>query len=151
MKHKEKRLEYAHQYQIMSTKEWWKVVFSEEKKFDLDGPDGFPKYWHTKDFPEDNYSTRHNGGGSLMILGVGFLPSGKLKLQFVSSQQKAADYVKMLNDLFSRTRRASSMLRRMDFSVKQCCYHNASITKKYLLKQKKDFLTTQHALQTSIL
>ena len=58
MKHKEKwQLEYACQYQNMSTKEWGKVVFLGEKKFNLDGPDGFQKYWHAKDFPKENYST----------------------------------------------------------------------------------------------
>ena len=44
MKHKEKWLEYASQYQTMSAKEWWKVVFSEGKKFNLDDPDGLQKY-----------------------------------------------------------------------------------------------------------
>ena len=48
MKHKGKRLDYSRQYQTISVKEWWKVVFSDEKKFNLDGPDGFQKYWHTK-------------------------------------------------------------------------------------------------------
>ena len=48
MKHKEKWLEYAHQYQTMSTKEWRKVVFSDEKKFNFDGPDGFQKYCHIR-------------------------------------------------------------------------------------------------------
>ena len=67
MKHKEKRLEYARQYQTMSIKEWRKVVLLDEKKLNLDGPDGFQKYWHTRKFPEENYSTRHSGGVSLRI------------------------------------------------------------------------------------
>ena len=48
MKQKEKQLEYVRQYQTTSTKEWRKVVFSDEKKFNLDGPGGFQKYWHAK-------------------------------------------------------------------------------------------------------
>ena len=56
MKCKEKQLKYACQYQIMSAKEWQKVVFSDEKKFNFSSPDGFQKYWHVKNFPEENYS-----------------------------------------------------------------------------------------------
>ena len=44
MKYKEKRLKYAPQYQIMSAKEWQKVVFSDEKKFNFNCLDGFQKY-----------------------------------------------------------------------------------------------------------
>ena len=65
--HKEKRLEYACQYQTVSAKDWQKVVFSDEKKFNLDGPDGFQKYWLAKNFPEKNYSIRHSTARSLMI------------------------------------------------------------------------------------
>ena len=54
MKHKEKRVEYARHYQTTSAKEWRKVDFSDEKKFNLDGPDDFQKYWHTKNFPKEN-------------------------------------------------------------------------------------------------
>ena len=78
MKHKKKRLEYAHQYQTMNTKKRRKDVFSDEKKFNLDDPDGFQKYWHPKSFPEENYSsTRHSGGGSLMIWVGGLFISRK--------------------------------------------------------------------------
>ena len=67
MKHKEKRLEYAGQYQTTSAKKWRKVVFSNEKKFYLDCPHSFQKYWHVNDFPAENHSTRPSGGGFLMI------------------------------------------------------------------------------------
>ena len=42
MKYREKLPDYARQYQTISAKEWWDV-FSDEKKFNLDGPDGFIK------------------------------------------------------------------------------------------------------------
>ena len=67
MKHKEKWLEYACQYQPMSAKEWQKVVFLDEKTFNLDSQIGFQKYWYRKNFPEVIYSTKHCGRGSLMI------------------------------------------------------------------------------------
>ena len=80
MKHKVKRLEYDRQYKTMSVKEW-REVFSDEKKFNLDGLDGFHKYWQAKHFQKR--ITKHNGGGSLMIREA-FSSSGKLKLQFVN-------------------------------------------------------------------
>ena len=52
MKQKEKRLEYIRQYQIMSAKECRKVVFSDEKKFNLDGPDDFRSTGTQKNFLE---------------------------------------------------------------------------------------------------
>ena len=66
MEHKEKRLEYSRQYQTISAKEWRKVVFSDEKKSNLDGPDDFQKYWYAKKFPEENHSTRPSGGEDLL-------------------------------------------------------------------------------------
>ena len=70
----------------MSGKECRKVVFSDEEKFNLDSPDGFQKYWHAKIFSEENYSTRHCGGGGSLMIWDAFLFSGKLKLQFVSGR-----------------------------------------------------------------
>ena len=80
---------------------WRKVVSSDEKKFNLDGPNGFQKHCRAKKFLEKNYSTRRSEGGSLMIWGA-FSSSGKLKLKFVRGQQKGADYMNMLNDFSLR-------------------------------------------------
>ena len=104
MMHKQKGLEYARQYQTMSAKEWRKFVFSDEKKFNLDGLDDFQKYWNAKEFPEENYS-RHSGGGSLMIRGDSHLQEN---LNYNSLCEDAKWFI-------SHTRKVLSMWRRRHF------------------------------------
>ena len=133
MKHKEKQLEYARQYQTMSAREWRNVVSSDEKKFVLNGLDGFQRYWHAQNFPKENYSARHSRRGSLMIWGC-FSSSGK--------QTTIFHWLTKSNRLYgdpkwfiSRTRRVLSIWRRMDFSADNAVIHNASITKKSCLNK----------------
>ena len=63
-----------------------------------------------------------------------FSPSGKLKLQFVSSRQKAADYVKMLNDLSLAPEGHCLCGEEWIFQQDNAAIHKAVITKKYLLE-----------------
>ena len=91
MKHIKKRLDYARQYQTLSTK----VVFSDVKKFNLDCPEGFQKYWHVK---KENYSTRYSGGGFLMTWGGLSRFQENLSYNF-STVNKKQQIVKMLNEL----------------------------------------------------
>ena len=71
-----------------------------------------------------------------MIWGGVFPYSGKLKLQFVCSRQKAADYLKMLND--SSLAQEGHRLREEEWIFQQdnSTTHNGTTTKKYLFEQK---------------
>ena len=43
------------------------VIFSDEKKFNLDGPDSFKYYWHNLRIEKSVPMSRNFGGESLMI------------------------------------------------------------------------------------
>jgi transposase len=64
--HKVNRLEWGRKYMNWTT-EWAHVVFSDEKKFNLDGPDGFHYYWHDLSKDKQVKPSRNFGGGSVMV------------------------------------------------------------------------------------
>ena len=46
------------------------IIFSDEKKFNLDGPGGIHCYWHDLRKEEQVFYKRPFGGGSVMIWGA---------------------------------------------------------------------------------
>lgn len=64
-KHKMERLLFAEQH-VTWEKKWHQVIFSDEKKFNLDGPDGYKCYYHDLRKEEKILSRRQMGGGSVM-------------------------------------------------------------------------------------
>ena len=64
--HVDRRLAWA-QEKASWTEEWHSIIFSDEKKFNLDGPDGNQFYWHDLRKEEEYFSKRASGGGSVMI------------------------------------------------------------------------------------
>lgn len=66
--HKERRLEFAKAHIDWGDK-WKRVIFSDEKKFNFDGPDGFQYYWHDLRHDQEVMMSRNFGGGSLMVWG----------------------------------------------------------------------------------
>lgn len=73
------------------------MIWSDEKKFNLDGPDGFKYYWHDLRKEKRFFSQRVKGGGSLMVW-AGFCPAGKLQLAFVPHKLNSLRYQQVLNE-----------------------------------------------------
>jgi len=71
---------------------WDKVVFSDEKKFNLDGSDGLQYYWHDLRKEKETYFSRQSGGGSVMIWG-GFLAGGATELAILDGKQDSGKYI----------------------------------------------------------
>jgi len=79
--------------------EWNKVIFSDEKRFNKDGPDRWAYYWHDLRTDPRIFSKRQSGGGSVMVWGaIGF--QKKVKLQFINNRMNAVDYQNMIGPLF---------------------------------------------------
>lgn len=92
--HKSDRLEFAKEHMTWD-KEWETVIFTDEKKFNLDGPDGWSFYWHDLRKEPRVFSKRAFGGGGVMIWGA-FSARGKVNLVFINGTMKGEDYQKLL-------------------------------------------------------
>jgi transposase len=76
---------------------WRRVLFTDEKKFNLDGPDGFGFYWHHVKAKPEFYSKRVSGGGSVMVwAGVGW--HGNTEIVFLTGKQDSIKYQQTLSD-----------------------------------------------------
>lgn len=93
-KHRKERLLFARKYMSWTDK-WHNVLFSDEKKFNLDGPDGFQYYWHDLRNKEEVCMSRSFGGGTVMVWG-GFGYNGQLPIAWISTKMKSKDYTDLL-------------------------------------------------------
>lgn len=94
--HKAKRLEWARQHMTWKS-EWNKVVWSDEKKFNLDGPDGNNYYWH--DIRKEKlFSTRRGMGGGSVMVWASFCANGTSDICFIKGRINAIGYQDILKN-----------------------------------------------------
>ncbi|CDF32825.1 unnamed protein product [Chondrus crispus] len=75
--------------------DWANVVWSDEKKFNLDGPDGFAFYWHYLRKDRKVFSKRQQGGDLVMVWGA-FSGKKKYDLVVLEGKQNALKYIQTL-------------------------------------------------------
>lgn len=94
--HKIQRLSWAREVMCWNT-EWKSIVFSDEKKFNLDGPDGYSYYWHDLRQEKEIRFSRQHGGGSVMFWGA-FAYHGKSKLVQINKTLNSLTYHDILRE-----------------------------------------------------
>lgn len=95
--HKRNRLDFARNHMPWS-EEWKNVIFSDEKKFNLDGPDGFQYYWHDLQAEKQISMSRNFGGGTVMTWAA-FSFYGKTPICMISTRMNSENYTDLLEDV----------------------------------------------------
>ncbi|CDF40637.1 unnamed protein product [Chondrus crispus] len=94
--HRENRVKWVRRIIGKGDHFWNKVIFSDEKKFNLDGPDVNACYWHDLRKDERFFSKRQNGGASVMVWG-GISPYGVSPMVFLNGNQDSRKYCATLD------------------------------------------------------
>lgn len=96
-RHKENRLQFARQH-IQWGETWKRVVFTDEKRFSLDGPDGCRYYWHDLRKEPKVISRRPQGGGGVMVWGA-ISYSGAVQIIFIEGSLNAQKYLELMQSV----------------------------------------------------
>ncbi|GBN15746.1 hypothetical protein AVEN_56453-1 [Araneus ventricosus] len=87
---------------------WIADLLSDEKKWNLDGPDGNIKYWHDLRKEPRSFFSRQTGDGSVMVWATfGF--NGQVGLAFLDGQQNSPKYTRKSSYAICRKHRGTKL------------------------------------------
>lgn len=127
------RLNFARTHMTWST-QWKHVVFSDEKKFNLEGPDGYNYYFHDLRKEEHHLDRLHSRVGGVMVWGA-ISYYGTCELQFLTSRMNAQDYNKVLKTAFPHFQNLQ-----WTFQHDNAPIHTARSVKSWIRDQKVDLM-----------
>jgi len=127
-RHAEARVDWAGA-RLSSHTQWENIVFTDEKKWNLDGPDGCQFYWRDTRQPPKTTMKRQSGGGSVMVWG-GFSATGKTPLVFLEGRQDSVAYTRTLASALLPT---ASAIAGEDWQLQQdnASIHMSAITRAF--------------------
>ena len=133
-RHKIERLKFAEKYLMQPKSFWDRVIISDEKRWLLDGPDGYDKYWAAEGSKPQTRIRRQNGGGSFMIW-LGMFSKGTTELAYCTNNVDRFEYIDILEEYLLphlRGRRKSSWIFQQDGAAA----HRANDVTKFLVDNK---------------
>ena len=135
--HIKARLAFARTHMCWN-EEWKNVIFSDEKKFNLDGPDGFKYYWHDLSKSHDIAMSRNFGGGSVMIWAA-FRYSAKTPICWISTKMNSEKYTNLLEDVlipFMEEEGAEECI----FQQDNASIHTSRVTKEWFQRKNIELM-----------
>jgi transposase len=94
--HKKERFSFA-RARVNLDYDWDKFIFSDEKKFNLDGPDGYKYFWKIEGDDNEIYSRDSNSRKSVMVWG-GISKNGITSLVEVPTKMNSKKYCDILKE-----------------------------------------------------
>jgi transposase len=126
---KKARLNFA-QESVKARQDWSKIIWSDEKKFNLDGPDGLRYYWHDLRGEPTYLSKRAFGGGNIMVWGA-FVGNKLLDLVVCEHTMDSHKYIELLNKSLRPFVKSG-----LKFMHDGASIHQSKLTKDWLKKNK---------------
>lgn len=112
------------------TKEWYRVVFSDEKKFNLEGPDGYNYYFHDLRKETHQLDRLHSRVGGVMVWGA-ISYYGTCELQFLNTTMNGKCYLEVLEKAFPAFESLFGQLP-WTFQHDNAPIHTARVVKSYI-------------------